>query len=166
MKKDGPTWVTTNPSRQSIKMPAFAKPAQLPDADIREIEDCSLESSSTSASTSASDRSIDVAKRSPPYSSCSTRDRANISCRTWTRFATLSRVGPAPARVQSTCESETRTMPCKLRSPGKAGSEMNDRPVLRGPVARDVLTPACGADRAQLGVDAALLEVTREIGEA
>ncbi|MBX3272561.1 MAG: GH3 auxin-responsive promoter family protein [Sandaracinaceae bacterium] len=39
MKKDGPTWVTTNPSLQSIKMPAFAKPAQLPDKEIREIED-------------------------------------------------------------------------------------------------------------------------------
>lgn len=39
MKKDGPTWVTTNPSLQSIKMPAFAKPAQLPIGDIREIED-------------------------------------------------------------------------------------------------------------------------------
>ena len=39
MKKSGPTWVTTNPSLQSIKMPAFAKPAQLPDGDIREIED-------------------------------------------------------------------------------------------------------------------------------
>lgn len=42
MKKDGPTWVTTNPSLQSIKMPAFAKPAQLPDADIRDIEDYDL----------------------------------------------------------------------------------------------------------------------------
>ncbi|MGE3636204.1 MAG: GH3 auxin-responsive promoter family protein, partial [Sandaracinaceae bacterium] len=39
MKKDGPTWVTTNPSLQSIRMPLFAKPAQLPDKDIREIED-------------------------------------------------------------------------------------------------------------------------------
>lgn len=39
MKKDGPTWVTTNPSLQSIKMPAFAKPAQLPDPDIRDIDD-------------------------------------------------------------------------------------------------------------------------------
>ena len=39
MKKDGPTWVTTNPSLQSLKMPAFAKPAQLPDKDIREIDD-------------------------------------------------------------------------------------------------------------------------------
>lgn len=39
MKKDGPTWITTNPSLQSIRMPAFAKPAQLPDEDIRDIED-------------------------------------------------------------------------------------------------------------------------------
>ncbi len=39
MKKDGPTWVTTNPSLQSIRMPAFAKPAQLPDKEIREIDD-------------------------------------------------------------------------------------------------------------------------------
>ncbi len=42
MKKDGPTFVTTNPSLQSIKMPLFAKPAQLPDKDIREIEDYEL----------------------------------------------------------------------------------------------------------------------------
>ncbi|MCB9596309.1 MAG: GH3 auxin-responsive promoter family protein [Sandaracinaceae bacterium] len=42
MKKDGPTWITTNPSLQSIKMPAFAKPAQLPDPEIREIEDYDL----------------------------------------------------------------------------------------------------------------------------
>lgn len=42
MKKDGPTWVTTNPSLQSIRMPAFAKPAQLPDKDIREIDDYDL----------------------------------------------------------------------------------------------------------------------------
>ena len=39
MTKDGPTWVTTNPSLQSLKMPAFAKPAQLPEKDIREITD-------------------------------------------------------------------------------------------------------------------------------
>lgn len=39
MKRSGPTWVTTNPSLQSIKMPAFAKPVQLPGKDIREIED-------------------------------------------------------------------------------------------------------------------------------
>lgn len=39
MKKDGPTWVTTNPSLQSIKMPAFARPAQLPGKDIRDIDD-------------------------------------------------------------------------------------------------------------------------------
>jgi hypothetical protein len=42
MKKDGPTWITTNPSLQSVKMPAFAKPAQLPDKDIRDIEDYDL----------------------------------------------------------------------------------------------------------------------------
>src|SRR5690606_5742618 len=42
MKKDGPTWITTNPSLQSIRMPAFAKPAQLPDPDIRDIEDYDL----------------------------------------------------------------------------------------------------------------------------
>ncbi len=42
MKKDGPTWITTNPSLQSIRMPAFAKPAQLPDEDIRDIEDYDL----------------------------------------------------------------------------------------------------------------------------
>lgn len=39
MKKEGPTWVTTNPSLQSLKMPAFAKPAQLPEADLRDIAD-------------------------------------------------------------------------------------------------------------------------------
>lgn len=39
MKKDGPTWITTNPSLQSMRMPAFAKPAQLPDKDIRELDD-------------------------------------------------------------------------------------------------------------------------------
>ncbi len=42
MKKDGPTWITTNPSLQSIKMPAFTKPAQLPEPDIRDIEDYDL----------------------------------------------------------------------------------------------------------------------------
>ena len=30
MKKFGPTFITTNPSLQSINMPAFAKPVQLP----------------------------------------------------------------------------------------------------------------------------------------
>jgi hypothetical protein len=39
MKKDGPTWVTTNPSLQSMRMPFFTKPVQLPDKDIREIDD-------------------------------------------------------------------------------------------------------------------------------
>jgi hypothetical protein len=42
MKRSGPTWVTTNPSLQSLKMPAFAKPAQLPGKEIREIEDYDL----------------------------------------------------------------------------------------------------------------------------
>jgi len=42
MKRSGPTWVTTNPSLQSIKMPAFAKPAQLPGKEIREIDDYDL----------------------------------------------------------------------------------------------------------------------------
>lgn len=39
MEKDGPTWVTTNPSLQFVKMPAFAKPARLPERNVREIED-------------------------------------------------------------------------------------------------------------------------------
>lgn len=42
MKPSGPTWITTNPSLQSVKMPAFAKPAQLPGKDIREIDDYDL----------------------------------------------------------------------------------------------------------------------------
>jgi len=39
MKKEGPVFITTNPSLQSINMPAFTKPAQLPSAEIREIAD-------------------------------------------------------------------------------------------------------------------------------
>jgi hypothetical protein len=42
MKKDGPTWITSNPSLQAIKMPAFAKPAQLPGPEIRDIADYDL----------------------------------------------------------------------------------------------------------------------------
>lgn len=39
MKKEGPVFITTNPSLQSIRMPAFTKPVQLPEAHIREIAD-------------------------------------------------------------------------------------------------------------------------------
>jgi hypothetical protein len=39
MKKEGPVFITTNPSLQSINMPAFTKPAQLPGPEIREIAD-------------------------------------------------------------------------------------------------------------------------------
>jgi hypothetical protein len=39
MKKDGPSFVTTNPSLQSINMPIFARPVQLPERDISEIQD-------------------------------------------------------------------------------------------------------------------------------
>jgi hypothetical protein len=39
MKKEGPVFITTNPSLQSISMPAFTKPAQLPESAIREIAD-------------------------------------------------------------------------------------------------------------------------------
>lgn len=39
MKKEGPVFITTNPSLQSIRMPAFTKPVQLPEAQIREIAD-------------------------------------------------------------------------------------------------------------------------------
>lgn len=42
MRKEGPTFVTTNPSLQSIRMPAFTKPVQLPEKDIREIADYDL----------------------------------------------------------------------------------------------------------------------------
>jgi hypothetical protein len=39
MRKEGPVFITTNPSLQSIRMPAFTKPVQLPERDIREIAD-------------------------------------------------------------------------------------------------------------------------------
>jgi hypothetical protein len=39
MKKEGPVFITTNPSLQSIRMPAFTKPVQLPEEQIREIAD-------------------------------------------------------------------------------------------------------------------------------
>lgn len=39
MRKEGPVYITTNPSLQSVSMPAFTKPAQLPHKDIREIAD-------------------------------------------------------------------------------------------------------------------------------
>lgn len=42
MRKEGPVYITTNPSLQSIKMPAFTKPAQLPEPDLREIADYDL----------------------------------------------------------------------------------------------------------------------------
>lgn len=39
MRREGPVFITTNPSLQSVKMPAFTRPAQLPEDDIREIPD-------------------------------------------------------------------------------------------------------------------------------
>ena len=42
MRKEGPVYITTNPSLQSINMPAFTRPAQLPEKDIREIADYDL----------------------------------------------------------------------------------------------------------------------------
>jgi hypothetical protein len=39
MRKEGPVFITTNPSLQSIRMPAFTKPVQLPEKHIREIAD-------------------------------------------------------------------------------------------------------------------------------
>jgi len=39
MRREGPVYVTTNPSLQSIKMPAFTRVCQLPEAEIREIAD-------------------------------------------------------------------------------------------------------------------------------
>ncbi|MGF1466983.1 MAG: GH3 auxin-responsive promoter family protein [Sandaracinaceae bacterium] len=39
MKKEGPVYITTNPSLQSQRMPAFTKPAHLPEEDIRRIDD-------------------------------------------------------------------------------------------------------------------------------
>jgi len=39
MRPEGPVYITTNPSLQATKMQAFTKPAQLPEDDIREIDD-------------------------------------------------------------------------------------------------------------------------------
>lgn len=39
MRKEGPVFITTNPSLQAMKMQAFTKPAQLPEDDIRQIDD-------------------------------------------------------------------------------------------------------------------------------
>ena len=39
MKKEGPVFITTNPSLQSIKMPSFTRVCQIPEPDIREIAD-------------------------------------------------------------------------------------------------------------------------------
>lgn len=39
MKKEGPVFITTNPSLQSIKMPAFTRVCQIPEPEIREIAD-------------------------------------------------------------------------------------------------------------------------------
>jgi len=39
MKKEGPVFITSNPSLQSIRMPSFTKPVQLPEEHIREIAD-------------------------------------------------------------------------------------------------------------------------------
>jgi hypothetical protein len=39
MRREGPVYVTTNPSLQSIRMPAFTRPVQLPEKEIREIAD-------------------------------------------------------------------------------------------------------------------------------
>lgn len=39
MRKEGPVFITTNPSLQSVKMPAFTKVCQIPEPEIREIAD-------------------------------------------------------------------------------------------------------------------------------
>lgn len=39
MRKEGPVFITTNPSLQSIKMPAFTRVCQIPEPEIREIAD-------------------------------------------------------------------------------------------------------------------------------
>ncbi|MBN8611989.1 MAG: GH3 auxin-responsive promoter family protein [Deltaproteobacteria bacterium] len=39
MRREGPVFITTNPSLQSIRMPAFTRPVQLPEKEIREIAD-------------------------------------------------------------------------------------------------------------------------------
>src|SRR5438128_1055803 len=39
MRPEGPVFITTNPSLQSIKMPAFTRVCQIPEREIREISD-------------------------------------------------------------------------------------------------------------------------------
>jgi hypothetical protein len=39
MRREGPVLITTNPSLQSIKMPAFTRVCQIPERDIREVAD-------------------------------------------------------------------------------------------------------------------------------
>ena len=39
MKQEGPVTITSNPSIQSLRMPAFTKPAHLPELDVRRIDD-------------------------------------------------------------------------------------------------------------------------------
>ncbi len=39
MRREGPVFITTNPSLQSLRMPAFTRPVQLPEKEIREISD-------------------------------------------------------------------------------------------------------------------------------
>lgn len=39
MRKEGPVYITTNPSLQSVRMPSFTRPVQLPEKEIREIAD-------------------------------------------------------------------------------------------------------------------------------
>lgn len=39
MRREGPVYITTNPSLQSIRMPALTRPVQLPEKEIREIAD-------------------------------------------------------------------------------------------------------------------------------
>ncbi len=39
MRREGPVYITTNPSLQSLRMPAFTRPVQLPEKEIREISD-------------------------------------------------------------------------------------------------------------------------------
>lgn len=42
MRREGPVFITTNPSLQSVKMPAFTKVCQIPEPEIREIADYDL----------------------------------------------------------------------------------------------------------------------------
>lgn len=42
MRREGPVFITTNPSLQSIRMPMFTRPVQLPEKEIREIADYDL----------------------------------------------------------------------------------------------------------------------------